>query len=202
MNRTQAPLLFTLVSLLVLPRAGVAAPAHVGPDAPTPRAAGPAGTPAVQEEQGSGRVPAELGLGLLVGAVGGVVGYIGPGRAACASSDTGLPGCTPGLVIGALVGVGVGVSAGVTWGGMLSDGQGEWFTGALPGMLVGAAAGSGAGLIADNALVALIVAPPLMLVGASIGYELSHKAHVSAQRVQPLVSVTPRGATFGLRGRF
>ncbi|ATB29234.1 hypothetical protein [Melittangium boletus] len=212
------PRLLTIALLLLatLPRVSLAAPTGLAGDTPARRPPrllstdpGAPGSGLTDKEpegrkepegQGGGRVAAGLGLGVLMGAVGGLVGYLGPGSALCAEGD-GLDGCATGLLIGTLGGVGLGTSLGVTWGGMLADGQGEWFLGALPGMLVGAAAGVGLGLAADNSLVALFACPPLMLLGSSIGYEMSHSAN-TAPRLRPVVGMSSRGASLGLAGTF
>jgi hypothetical protein len=47
----------------------------------------------------------------------------------------------------------------------------------------------------------LFLAPPLMLLGAIIGYESPEKGG-SPMRLQPVVSLTPRGTSFGLAGTF
>jgi|GEM_PF-4479164 len=198
--------LLVLLALLTLPRGGLAAPSLLAGGALTPRsprllATTPgAAAPAEALEEESGRTPAELGLGLLGLVVGGGLGYLLPGAAFCEGAQS-VKGCATGYVAGTLLGAGLGASLGVTGGGALFEGQGEWITGALPGMLVGAAGGVGLGLAAGNEFVALLAAPPLMLLGSVIGYDWSHSAHAS-RSLAPVVSVTPAGARLGLMGRF
>ena len=54
---------------------------------------------------------------------------------------------------------------------------------------------------APTSLLSVYFAPPLMLLGAILGYEATERGDPPT-RVQPVVSLTPRGASFGLAGIF
>lgn len=115
------------------------------------------------------------------------------------------------LAVVGVAGVFGGLSLGVTAGGYLLDGQGRF----LPTL-----AGSGLGLLAGGAIAVglsqvdeLLIIPPLILgplVGAIIGYELSHDRErdkaagaLSPVSLLPTVSVRPSGGVVaGLVGRF
>ncbi|MBM7113005.1 hypothetical protein [Archangium primigenium] len=218
MNRVFSPSVLLLVLVLTLPRVGAAAPSLLGPEAAPSRSArllstsseaSPEDLPVVgmQDVKDTGQVLTEVVLGAVGGAVGLAAGYavgLGVFYTLCGPSD--IEACFTTGVVTTLLGGALGVSGGVTLGGALVGRQGHWLTGGLPGALVGGAAGVGLGLAiteqGDSRFTMLLVAPPLMLLGALIGHEISHAALLEEQRLQPVVSVTPRGATFGLAGRF
>ncbi|HEX8536216.1 MAG TPA: hypothetical protein VF664_02040 [Cystobacter sp.] len=177
-------LLVLLPLLWLVPGTGLAAPRR-SPllDAPPTRAQ---------------RLLAEVGLGLLGGAAGGALGYfvLGP-RIPCAA-----PGrlCEE-VVLSTAIGAGFGMAAGVYAGGQLLQGEGDFLFGPALGMALGFVGGALlAQPLGDTA--ALLTCPPLMLLGALAGYELSAKGPSASARIQPLVSLSPRGARVGLAGSF
>lgn len=155
-------------------------------------------------------------LETLGGGLGGVMGlgagfFIGGNIAT--ESSCGLD-CTEGALLTlSVVGVGMtlGASAGVFGAGSLMDGQGR-FLHTLGGAALaeGAALGLVAlGLDSTPATLSILLAP---LVGALVGYEVSHvlsrsdmeqsaSAH-SGVSLMPVVGATPGGGMLGLHGRF
>jgi len=164
------------------------------------------------------RILAETGAGLLTGTglavAGGLVGneLCRAGIIGSLNSGGWFP-CLAELVIGGFVGAGLGSSLGVFWGGEVTGGNGK-----LYGPLLGLASGFLTGVLASvlfgvsNAWYA--VALPFMLGGSILGYELTTREDPAPQapsapavassrpRLQPLLTVSPRGALLGLGGSF
>jgi hypothetical protein len=167
-------------------------------------------------------------LELLGGAVGGVGGALVGGLATAAllaaaggCEDAG-PGCGLAILVITVPSIAIGTSLGVTTFGRFLDGEGRFSS-----TMVGLAIGVGAALLAavvttsEQVLLVGLVAGPL--IGAVVGYELSH-AHViesrkkspkkqqqeqdifserTAPQWSPMLGVTARGGFVGgLSGRF
>ncbi|OJT24134.1 hypothetical protein BO221_13160 [Archangium sp. Cb G35] len=206
MNPASAsPLPLLLILLLISPGVGFAQEAPpASPDDPTVQpehstdaplpGSGERSPPRLMEEpqrpyQGV-RILAEFGGGVLLGATGLVLGYF----PTLFSNAEALP---------MLVLTGTGIALGTYWGGQLLKGQAS-LRGTVVGMLLGGAAGmllSVAAGAPPTSVLSIYFAPPLMLLGAIIGYESTEKGDPPT-RVQPVVSLTPRGASLGLAGTF
>jgi len=162
-----------------------------------------------------GRVSLEVLGGALGSAVGFGVGFYG-GTLLSQQVSCGLD-CNEGayLTLGVVgVGMALSASAGVLGGGALLDGEGR-FLHTLGGAVLaeGAVLGLMAlGLESNEALLSFFVAP---LVGALVGYEVSHAwkrqepSLACARReaapelhVTPIINVTSEGGALGLAGRF
>ncbi len=142
------------------------------------------------------RILAEVGAGALTGAGGLFLGYMG----VFAVYNTDLGSSSYGLLTPVLLGVGTGLALGTWWGGELAGGDARLDSTFL-GMLIGGATGILLTIPMENPFAALITCPPLMLLGSIIGYENTERG-ATLKSVQPLLSVSPRGATFGLAGTF
>lgn len=156
-------------------------------------------------------------MGLLAATIGGTAG--GFAGAAIGSfsaqedffSGSGLAG---GLIGHGVVGFAL-VPLSVAWTGTWLDGRGELWA-AYVGELVGAAAAAGlvgAGLaVGDGALIATSFAGILIfpLLGAIVGYEVSHSGNIRVEteadsvRWMPKIAPTAdgQGVMFGARGAF
>jgi hypothetical protein len=145
------------------------------------------------------RVSAELGAALLTGAGGLVLGYL----STFALFSEGISSTsTYALAAPTLVGIGLGVSIGTFWGGQAAGGEGD-FGSPLLGTLLGGGAALLLSIPMGNPVVGLLLAPPLMILGSIIGYEITEQGDAPpARRVQPLLSVSPRGAMVGLAAAF
>lgn len=144
------------------------------------------------------RVAAELGLGALAGVGMGILGT-GVGISRCPPTSADNPGgCTLYPLTGLWLGSGLGFALGVWGGGALLGGQGHILH-TLGGMALGMAAGVGAFALTQGTITAFTGAALLLPYALSVvAYEVS-----SSVRLQPLVSVTPRGGTvLGLAGSF
>ncbi|WP_375764883.1 hypothetical protein NR798_24505 [Archangium gephyra] len=144
------------------------------------------------------RVTAELGVGALASVGLGIVGArIGVSR--CPPSMLDVPdGCTLYPLTGLWLGSGLGFALGVWGGGTLLGGQGHILH-TLGGMALGMAAGAGAFALSRGTITAFSGAALLLPYALSVvAFEVS-----SSVRLQPLVSVSPRGGTvLGLAGSF
>lgn len=161
------------------------------------------------------RVIAEVFGGVLGGVGMGIVGLLAGVSAledvSCGSGEV----CAATILIITVPAVFVGIPLGVQYAGQGLGGRGD-FLPSLAGTLLGTGAGLLYGLSQDGAgymAVGLIVGPVL---GAVIGYELSHAMNASnsyqaragssaAQglRMAPLIGATPRGGFLGgLSGSF
>jgi hypothetical protein len=109
-----------------------------------------------------------------------------------------------GFILGAVIGAPLGAWA----GGKLVGGRGSYL-----GALGGAALGAGFGLLATATINGATGSydgawafPISTLLGAIIGYEVSHSLNTgyaaTAPRFQPTVAVSPRSAAVGLGGSF
>jgi hypothetical protein len=133
---------------------------------------------------------------LVAGAAGTLTGVLG-GYLGCLGSLSSEDSCSDGTVAaGALTGFGLAVAAAVPLTGNLLDGRGSpwvsWFGEAL-------GAGAALGIAHGSSGTLLWVAPPLMLAGAVLGYELSSSpAPAPRAKSVGLVSVAP---TVGPDGR-
>lgn len=211
---SRMPLLLTL--LLLAPRVGLAEEQTPRPpsDAPTEQRAlsdtPPLATsshpdhvrlldtpsPETERPSTAARVAAELGASVLTGVGGLVLGYISTFVLGLTGS-----GSLYALALPTLVGTGVGIALGTYWGGQVMDGESSLGSSFL-GMLLGGVAGLLLSLPMGNPTVGLLLAPPLMVLGSIIGYEHSEHGGTKSPRVQPLLSVTPHGATLGLAASF
>jgi hypothetical protein len=146
-----------------------------------------------------GRLLAELGLGAVSGAAGGLLGAVVLG-AACGA---GTAGCVLGFFAGPLLGFSLGTAVGVYGAGELLGGHGG-LGGPFLGALLGTAVGLTVSLTLSSGLdlSTLFLGPAVGLVGALIGYEVSQQPP-DRQRLRPLLSVSPRGGgLLGLAGSF
>jgi hypothetical protein len=151
------------------------------------------------------RILAETGAGLLTGGGAGLLLLLGL-SSACSNFS-----CLGAAVAGGLVGMGLGFPLGVWWGGEAAGGDGK-LLGALGGMGAGVVAGFLVALVTGNFNSGYVIAIPFSLAGAIVGYELTERGDApSAQapavafarpRLQPMLSVSPRGALLGLGGSF
>jgi hypothetical protein len=146
------------------------------------------------------RVAAELGVGTLAGVGLGLLGArIGTSRCPPTAPED-LPGghCTLYPLTGLWLGSSLGFALGAWGGGTLLGGEGHLLH-TLGGMALGLAAGAGAFALTDGTITAFSGAALLLPYALSIvAFEVS-----SSVRLQPLVSVTPKGGTVvGLAGRF
>ncbi|WP_309894808.1 hypothetical protein [Archangium sp.] len=97
-----------------------------------------------------------------------------------------------------ILGLGFGTAAGAYWGGQVTGGKSD-FSASLLGMLAGGATGFVTPLLLGAPLLGALIACPLMMVaGSVIGYEIAE----TGGKVQPMVGLTPGGASFGLAGTF
>ncbi len=155
--------------------------------------------PAVRSRpHGVFRVAAELGVGTLAGLGLGLAGArIGTSRCPPPIDDP-LYHCTLYPLTGLWLGSSLGFALGAWGGGTLLGGEGHLLH-TLGGMALGLAAGAGAFALTDGSITAFSGAALLLPYALSIvAFEVS-----SSVRLQPLVSVTPRGGTMlGLAGRF
>ncbi|MFL5358628.1 hypothetical protein [Archangium sp.] len=145
------------------------------------------------------RVLAEVGASLLTGIGGGFLGYM----STWAVFSTGISNAPfYALAAPTLVGIGLGLSLGTYWGGQVAGGDAS-FGGTVLGALVGGTAALLIGAIPDGSpLIGVLLAPPFMLLGSIIGYENTEHGGIPLKRVQPMLSVSPRGAMMGLAGAF
>lgn len=145
----------------------------------------------------SARVSAEVGAALLTGLGGGVLGYMSTWMIFSGGFGN---ASTLALAAPTLAGIGLGVSIGTFWGGQAAGGVGD-FGGPLLGTLLGGAAGMLLGI--GNPLVAIVLTPVFMVVGSIVGYETTEQGDtVPLRRVQPLLSVSPKGTVVGLAAAF
>ncbi|ATB33281.1 hypothetical protein [Melittangium boletus] len=152
------------------------------------------------------RILAEVGAGAVTSLGGGFVGGFG-GFALCANTGLGRGGdflpCLGTALVGAGAGLVLGYPLGVWWGGEAMGGDGR-----LWASMLGTVLGFGVGLplVLEEGPFAL--APIVLgMAGASIGYELTQNtapSHVASARprLQPLLSVSDKGALLGLGGAF
>ncbi|HLM44627.1 MAG TPA: hypothetical protein VK458_12210 [Myxococcaceae bacterium] len=118
------------------------------------------------------------------------------------------------MVIGGILGLGLGFPLGVFWGGEVTGGDGKLY-GPLLGTLAGIVAGALLAVALDTYYTSVFfLAPPFMMAGSIVGYELttrdvpmpqSPRASLvvsSRPRLQPVLSVSSRGALLGLGGSF
>ncbi len=155
------------------------------------------------------RVVSELGAELVTGVLAGLPGAYA-GIAICDKFKLSPPGsflpCTEYAGYGFLTAVSLAAPLGVWWGGKLADGHGT-LLGAYLGMGAAAVLGLGATVLVYNDDIQPFVIPLFSLVGAFVGYEVSHHSETSARdtsvaSVQPLFSVSAKGGALGLGGRF
>lgn len=142
------------------------------------------------------RILAEVGAGLLTGTGGFLVGFMSLFVLGGNIFDTSVVG----LIAPILVGIGSGVALGTWWGGELTGGDAK-LEATFLGMLLGGTAGVLMSIPMGNPFLSLVTCPPLMLLGSIIGYESTERG-ATIKSVQPLLSVSSRGATFGLAGTF
>ncbi len=204
--------------LLLVPRAGLAEEAMTPEAEPFQRTelpsslrlleAAPEPAPA-QDTSRAARGLAVAGGAALFGTVSVATG-LQLAKSACAPEDRGgFFGCLGEDALGLLGGVAVGVPLGAWLGGTFVDGRGSYL-GALVGTAVGTGVGFTTSVMFSSAIhpQAYLVAFPLFTVmGAVIGYEVSHgwntpDATVAAPSFQPMLSVTSTGAELALGGRF
>ncbi|MFL5350503.1 MAG: hypothetical protein ACJ8AT_37510 [Hyalangium sp.] len=210
------PVLLSL--LLLVPGVGLAAESTSPSSEPLPGTAPSAALHLVEESEKTEpaqhsnpvlRVAAEIG-GELATSI--VVAYPGAfvGEALCSKFHLSTPNsflpCLDYAGYGFLVAVSLAAPLGVWAGGTLAGGRGT-LLGAYLGMGVAAALGFVATLPIYNNDVRVFVVPLFSVVGAIIGYEVSHSSEVSAldaslARVQPLMTVSAHGGALGLGGRF
>ena len=153
------------------------------------------------------RLLSETGIGAVTAVAGGFVGGLaGTGVCFALGHQNQFLGCLVELYLGIGAGLSLGLPLGVWLGGNIAGGDGGLgytFLGALAG-------GLGAILVAA----ASSQFPPLVLlgfalpvVGGILGYELSMSPEapslaLGGARIQPLLSLSPRGGFVGLGGSF
>ncbi|MCP3138484.1 hypothetical protein [Pyxidicoccus xibeiensis] len=160
-----------------------------------------------------GRVLFESMGGTLAGVGGAFVGLLGSLMMGGLSWDCTGDSCDGrGLVGGALVGWSLGAATGVYGGGALLDGRGRFLPTVGMGLLSGGvAAGLYVSRTADDELVPLLIALPL--VTSIVTYEITSARTAPAPRPladsrgtgawwTPTVGVSERGGSLGLIGRF
>jgi len=157
------------------------------------------------------RIAAELGLGLVTGGAlglgGGLLGY-GLCEGLGIGDKHGFLSCLGTKLVGVSAGVLIGTPLGVWWGGDLKDGNGTLlatYLGMGAGVLVGATAAALSKRF--RTVLVLVAIPVLLLTGAIVGYELSHRepppAMASATpRMRPALAVSSHGMPLVLGGRF
>jgi hypothetical protein len=215
--------LAVLLSLLLVPSVGLAAEEVSWVSERIPGTEAPAALRLVEERQSAEpvqyispvvRVAAEIGAEAVTAFVTGLGGVI-PGYALCGALGLGSPNsflgrCTEYAGYGFLVGASLGAPLGVWWGGKLMGGQGT-FLGALLGAGAAALLGAGTTLFVTNDDIKIFVVPVFSLVGAIVGYEVSHaiasssnssKRDAVGASLEPVLSFSGRGTALGLSGRF
>jgi hypothetical protein len=216
------PLLLSL--LLLVPRVGLAAQ-----DAPEARIPGTDERESrrlldddswAREPERTGapmglRIMAEVGAGGLTALGGGLAGgLLGVGLCEATGGSSGLFGCLGDGGLGLMLGAALGYPLGVWWGGDAAGGDGNLLVtmaGMGGGVLVAVVLGLAMSQVdpTEGALTGL-VSGLAVLSGPVVAYELSQKREPrrgpavasSRPRLQPLLSVTSRGAVLGLGGRF
>ncbi|HEX8824707.1 MAG TPA: hypothetical protein VF794_32605 [Archangium sp.] len=163
------------------------------------------------------RILAEVGAGTVTSLGGTLVGgLLGLGLCEALDGQGEYVGCAWGAVLGAVAGAGIGYPVGVWWGGEVTGGDGKLFAaivGMALGSLVGLVVGVAAYEVDATGRLTGVAAGLATMAGPIIAYELSQNreprpprqdsAEASARpRVQPLLSVTSRGAVLGLGGSF
>jgi hypothetical protein len=156
------------------------------------------------------RVAAEIGVemltALLVGLPSALVGNSLCHKFDLSSGYSPYP-CDIYAAYGFATGVTLSAPLGVWLGGKLANGQGT-LLGAYLGAGVGALLGLGAMVALTNTDARPTFIPLFSMVGAIIGYEVSHHSEASAAvdaslaRVQPVLAVSAHGGALGLGGRF
>ena len=154
------------------------------------------------------RVGAEVGAEFLLSLGTGISGAF-LGNAACEQfrSRRSSLECLNDAGYGFLAGAMLAAPIGVWGGGKVANGRGT-LAGAYIGAGVGAAVGLGANLAVTNDDLKYFVPPVVSMLGAIIGYEVSHSNESSAAqqasltRVQPMLSISGRGGALGLSGSF
>ncbi len=160
------------------------------------------------------RILAEVAAGAVTSVGGGIAGgLVGLGLCVNTYGNDEL-GCMVALLLGGGLGMAVTYPIGVWWGGEVIGGDGK-----LLMSMVGLGAGALAGLllaipankIDPNGNLAGIVGGLAVLSGPILFYELSNQnkgpnqSHALASArpgIQPLLSLSPKGALFGLGGSF
>ena len=160
------------------------------------------------------RILGEFGAGALT-AVGGAIGggLVGLGLCEVTGGSAAYIGCAWGAILGSGLGVAFGYPLGVWWGGEALGGDGSLFA-AIGGMGGSILAAVVLGLVTarlDPSGALTSVTTGLVFLGAPIlAYELSQRREPrrgpavasSRPRIQPLLSVSSRGAVLGLGGSF
>jgi hypothetical protein len=152
--------------------------------------------PAAAPVEAPGRA-LRVGMSLLIGAGAGAALAVAGGLLGGATIDGPSVAPLSPTWLGAGAGFALGAPLGVLLAGWLFDGDGAWWATVL-GDLVGVAAGAAALLLGGPEGVPLIFALPLG--GSVLGYEFSSNS--SRSQVIPVLSLGPRGGTFGLAGAF
>jgi hypothetical protein len=162
---------------------------------PEPRARAPVGL----------RLLSETGFGVLTTAGGGFVGVLG-GVGVCLAlgHQTQYLGCLADMLVGGAAGLALGLPLGIWLGGNIAGGDGGigyTYLGALAGGV-----GTVLVLALEQSPVA-ILGFALPILGGLLGYELSMSPEapslaLGGARLQPLLSISPRGGFVGLGGSF
>ncbi len=144
------------------------------------------------------RILLETSLGLTGGLLGGALGYFSLSSALTCEAPSGTF-CRD-VVLGTAALAGIGMALGVYAGGQLLQGDGDFVLGALLGVTLGFVGGALLSLPLGPSS-ALLTCPPLMLLGAITGYELTARGPAAPQ-VQPVVGFSSQGARVGVMGTF
>ncbi len=157
----------------------------------------PQPVPVAKPPLSPGRVFAEVMVGGMLGAVGGVGGIVVGITMEEDCDDCSFPGIA---MVGTVVGVSLMSSLGVYAVGVIGPQTGS-FGATLGGALVGSLASIG--IVAawrDDAALLPALAPPI--VGAVVGFNLSRELEAGGLQLAPAVNPTAGGATFGIGGSF
>lgn len=164
------------------------------------------------------RIMAELGAGWLTALGGGLVGgLVGVGLCEATGGNSGYFGCLVDGGLGIVLGTTLGYPLGVWWGGEAVGGDGSLLVtmaGMGGGVLVAVVLGLAMSQVdPTTGPLTSLVSGLAVMSGPIVAYELSQKRErrqpqrgpavaSSGPRLQPLLSVTSRGAVLGLGGRF
>ena len=212
---TPLPWKLCLLALLLVvgPGVGLAAEAEAPDAEPSPRTEVPESLHLVEpppepaEVHMAVRLLADLGLVPGVALATGMGGFLaglllsvssGPGVTPDSALDGALYGFQGGFVLGA--------SLGAWSAGKVLGGRGTYL-GALLGAGVGAGAGAVTSLLVTNDDMKPYFIPLLSMVGAIVGYEVSHAMNkaprvTTSASVQPVLNVSGSHAALGLSGSF
>ncbi len=154
------------------------------------------------------RLASEIGAEAVISLMMGIPGALGGGLlcGVLEPDETSSFRCWTSIGYGFLAGVTLGAPLGVWSGGKLARGQGT-LSGAFIGTGAAAVLGAVVTLFVYNDDIQPFVIPTFSLIGALIGYEVSHHMRLSARSppatsIQPVIGFSAHGGTLGMAGRF